>query len=140
MRPTPRGRGEPDLGPTIHAKFARLFSALTTVNIFSQGATAGRLLQDSSFARELHEFGAISLHVLSGITFLAIVMMWRAKNVGPAAALLAFFVFAGSFVEAALGHGRTLHVHVPLAMALVIAATVVTVGAWLPPPRSARSW
>jgi hypothetical protein len=125
---------------SIYAKFSRLFSALTTINILTQGATAGRLLQKSSTARELHESGAITLHVLSGLILLAVIVMWRTGEVGPSVPLLAFFVFAGSFVEASLGHGRTLYLHVPLAMALVIAATVVAVGSWLPPPRSARSW
>lgn len=140
MGSEPRRTGDPTLGLSIYVKCARLFSTLTALNILAQGATAGRILQNSSIAREVHESGAISLHVLSGIVLLATFIMWRAHDTNPSVVLLTFFVFVGSFVEAALGHGRTLYVHVPLAMALAIAATVVTVRAWLPPPRSARSW
>jgi hypothetical protein len=64
------------------------------------------------------------LHVVSGLTMIAAVLVWR----GGAAlwpAVVAALVFVLSFVQASLGDGATLYLHVPGALVLTIGAVLV---------------
>ena len=64
------------------------------------------------------------LHVLSGLTMIVAVLVWR----GGAAlwpAVLALVVFALTFVQAYLGGNGPISVHVPGAMVLTVGAVVV---------------
>ena len=77
--------------------------------------------------RTPHATGAIVLHVLSGLTMIVAVLVWR----GGAAlwpAVLALVVFALTFVQAYLGSNGPISVHVPGAMVLTVGAVVVA--AW----------
>jgi hypothetical protein len=114
----------------------RAFALLTTLNVLCQGASAGELLMKNHAAFPLHEAGAIVLHVLSALTAIAGFLYWRATRLGLGTTVIAAVVFVVSFIQAAVGHGRTLYIHVPLAMVLLVGAVWVMAWSWLPTARA----
>ena len=96
-------------------------AALVVLNVFYQFVTAGQLFP-SGGPDEAHAAGAIVLHVLSGLTAIAAVLLWRRGVVTLGTTVLAVLVFAYSFVQAAIGGYRSLYVNVPGAMLLTVGA------------------
>ena len=117
----------------------RVLALLTVLNILFQGATAGEILMRSHEAKELHETGAVVVHVLAGLTMIAAGLLWRLSRGTAITTIVAAVVFAASFVQAATGDDRTLYVHVPLALILLLGATWVLAWALLRPTGSRRS-
>ncbi len=107
--------------PTPLLRAFQVGAALVVLNVFFQFVTAGQLFP-SGGPDEAHAAGAIVLHVLSGLTAIAAVLLWRQGVVTLGAAVLAVVVFAYSFVQAAIGGYRSLYVHVPGAMLLTAGA------------------
>ena len=110
----------------------RVTSALAVVSILWQGATAGGILMHSHTSRELHEAGAIGVHVLTGLAAVAAFLLWRATRGPRWPMVLAAVVFVASFVQAALGDDETMWAHVPGALILMLGAAAVLVQAVLP--------
>jgi hypothetical protein len=107
----------------------RALAVLSTLGVLYQGATAGQIFGPAGEdAVGWHGGGAIALHVLTGL--LTLVAFWHRRTWGGPwwPTVLAGVVFVATFVEASLGHGESLWVHVPLALALTIG--VVWVTAW----------
>jgi CHASE2 domain-containing sensor protein len=110
----------------------RATSALSVLAILWQGGTAGGILMSSRESFELHEAGAIVVHVLTGLAAIAAFLLWRAQR-GPVwPTVLAAVVFAASFVQAALGDEETMWAHVPGALVLMLGAAVLLARAVLP--------
>ncbi len=105
----------------------RVVAVLAVVNLAWQFVTAGQLFPRGG-PFELHEAGAIALHVLTGLTTVAAALYWRATRGPWWPMVLAAVVFALSFVQASVGGYATLAVHVPGALVLTIGA--VWVAAW----------
>jgi hypothetical protein len=78
---------------------------------------------------ELHEGGAIAVHVLTGLTAIIAFLQWRRVGGALWPTVLAAAVFAASFVQAALGHDETLWAHVPGALLLMLGSAAVLVQA-----------
>ena len=81
----------------------RVTAALTVVVLAWQFVTAGALVRPSgaSPALDLHQTGAIVLHVVSGLTMIAAALLWRAgAALWPT--IVAALVFVLSFVQAYL--------------------------------------
>jgi hypothetical protein len=119
----------------------RVLAVLATLTVLYQAATAGQILMQSEEAEEWHGGGAIALHVLTGLLTLA--AFWYARTTrGPWwPTVLSAVVFVTTFVEASYGHGRTLWVHVPLALVLTVGTVWVTAWAFTSsalPTRSRR--
>jgi hypothetical protein len=122
----------PDTAPRSRATGAltalRVTAVLSTLAVLYQAATAGQILMRNEAAEEWHGGGAIALHVLTGL--MTVAALWYARTARapwwPAA--LSAVVFVATFVEASYGHGRTLYIHVPLAMVLTVGTVWVT--AW----------
>jgi hypothetical protein len=112
-------------------------AALTVLELLWQFATAGRMvgpLQDRG-AHELHETGAVVLHVLTGLLTLAAIWLWRTRG-GPAwPAVLSAVVFVLSFVQAYLGDDETLWLHVPGALVLSVGSIWVLAWSFTPGAR-----
>lgn len=107
----------------------RVLAVLTAVVLAWQFVTAGSLVGpgEAEGAEALHATGAIVLHVVSGLTMIAAALVWRAgAALWPV--IVAALVFVLSFVQAYLGEGATLWIHVPGAMVLTLGA--VLVAAW----------
>src|SRR3954453_20292897 len=102
---TGRRTGAPALATALRA-----LSLLSVVVLAWQFVTAGSLVGPggSEGAEELHASGAIALHVVSGLTAIAAVLVWRAgAALWPP--VVAALVFVLSFVQASLGDGSTLY-------------------------------
>jgi hypothetical protein len=115
--------------PTGTLQALRVLAVLATLGLLYQGATAGRILMPTSVdAEEWHGGGAIALHVLTGLLTLA-AFWYRRTSGGPWwPTVVSGVVFVVTFVEASLGHGDSLWIHVPLALLLTIGTVWVT--AW----------
>jgi hypothetical protein len=109
----------------------RVLSTLNVLNILFQGATAGELLMANHAALAAHQAGAIVLHVLAGLTAIAAIVLWRWARTQVWPSVIGALVFVASFVQAAFGHGRTLYIHVPLALTLLVGAAAVMTWAWM---------
>lgn len=90
--------------------------------------TAGKLVQEGQL-EDVHGYAAIALHVSSGALSLALLALaWRTKT-GAWAAGFAVVLFVYSFLQAYLGKGMTLYLHIP--GALLVAALSIWLTAWL---------
>jgi hypothetical protein len=58
-------------------------------------------------------------------------LYWRSTRTSLWPAILAAVVFVASFVQAALGQGGTLYIHVPLALLLLLGSTWLLAWSWL---------
>jgi hypothetical protein len=101
-------------------------AVLTLLSVGFQYVTAGQLFPRGG-PEELHAGGAIVLHVLSGLTAVAAVLLWRRGGCSVRMAVLAGVVFVLTFVQAATGGRDTLWVHVPGAMVVTVGAVWVAV-------------
>lgn len=101
-------------------------AVLTVVSLAFQFITAGQLFPEDGPV-ELHAGGAIVLHVLSGLTALAAVLLWRRHGAPAWSAALAVVVFVLTFVQASTGGRSTLWIHVPGAMVLTVGASWLAV-------------
>ncbi|WP_433035456.1 hypothetical protein [Actinomycetospora sp. CA-053990] len=77
--------------------------------------------------RELHETGAVALHVLSGLTTVAAIALWRLRRAPVWPAALSAVVFVLTFVQAYLGDDETLYLHVPGALILSVGSVWLAV-------------
>ncbi|HEX4249414.1 MAG TPA: hypothetical protein VH008_16245 [Pseudonocardia sp.] len=117
----------------------RWLSLLSTLNVLCQGITAGEVLMKNHTALEFHAAGAIVLHVFTGLAAIAAGLHWRATRGSVWPAALAVVLFVATFVQAAFGHGRTLYIHVPLALFILLGLTWLTAWAWLATRSAART-
>ncbi|MDT7680736.1 MAG: hypothetical protein QOG57_1046 [Pseudonocardiales bacterium] len=108
----------------------RYLALLSTLNVICQGASAGRLLMKSHEGLVLHEAGAVVIHVLTGLTMIAAAWVWRSSRGTPWPTVLAAVVFVATFIQALTGHGRTLYIHVPLAMLILVGSAWLLAWAW----------
>lgn len=109
----------------------RALSALAVLAVLWQGATAGGILMRSRESLELHEAGALAVHLLTGLVAIAAFVLWRELR-GPIwPTVVAAVVFAASFVQAALGDDATMWAHVPGALVQILGAAAVLVWALL---------
>lgn len=108
----------------------RVAVTLVAILFLEQAVTGGNYLVGSEGAMAVHEPGAITIHVLAGIQCLAAGSLWLITKGPWWPTLLSVAVFGFSFLQASLGHGDTLHWHVPLAVTLLIAVMLVFSWAW----------
>lgn len=102
-------------------------AALTLLNLLYQFVTAGQLFPHGGPERA-HALGAVGLHVLSGLTALAVYLRYRVLKGQVWPVVLAAVVFVATFVQAATGGRDSLAVHVPGALVLTVGAVWLT--AW----------
>jgi hypothetical protein len=107
----------------------QVLAVLTVVELLVQYVTAGGMVgpAHSHEARELHETGAVVLHVLSGLTTIAAIALWRLRPAPLWPAVLSAVVFVLTFVQAYLGDDETLYLHVPGALILSIGSVWLAV-------------
>jgi hypothetical protein len=110
----------------------RVATLLAVLAILWQGATAGGIMMRTPTSLDLHEVGAIAVHVLTGVAALAAILLWRAARTSLLFPVLGAVVFLVSFVQAALGDDETMWAHVPGALLLMLGSAALLVWAWLP--------
>ncbi|MBA3251194.1 MAG: hypothetical protein H0T66_13000 [Geodermatophilaceae bacterium] len=106
----------------------QIAAVLTVLSLAFQFVTAGQLLPDGG-SDTLHAGGAVALHLFSGLTTVAAVLLWRRSAVPAALAGLAGAVFVLTFAQAAVGGRSTLWIHIPGAMVVTTGAVWVAVWA-----------
>ncbi len=107
---------------------ARFFALATVAVVVVLFGTAGALVQAGEL-KNIHGAAAIVLHVVTGGLMVALAGLAYSRQRGWWAAAVAGVIFAFSFVQAALGEGPTLGVHVP--GSLVIVAGTIWLTVWL---------
>lgn len=107
---------------------SRLFAILTLLVVCVSFGTAGLLVQRGA-AEDVHGYAAIALHIATaGLTVgLAGFVYERRRHWW--AVVVAALLLIYTFIQAALGEGRSLYLHVP--GALLVAATTVLLTVWL---------
>jgi hypothetical protein len=138
MTQTARRPDTIDRRATTALRAFQILAALTVLELLVQYLTAGQMLGPvhNHAARGLHETGAVVLHVLSGLTTIAAVVLWRLRRAPLWPAVLSAVVFVLSFVQAYLGDDETLYLHVPGALILTVGS--VWLLAWSFTPRATR--
>ncbi len=112
---------------TITLWALRTMAVFAALSVLYQAFSASAVIVAGDAALDAHETGAVVLHVFTGLLAVAAAAQWRATR-GPVwPAVLAVVLFAATFLEASLGHKRTLWAHVPLAMLIVGATTTILV-------------
>ncbi len=106
----------------------QVLAALAVLNVLYQFVTAGQLVSGNAPV-DPHGAGAIALHVLSGLTAVTAVLLWRSGQVARGLAIQAVVVFLFTFLQAYLGSHGSLTTHVPGAMLLTAGVTWVLVAA-----------
>jgi hypothetical protein len=104
----------------------QVLAVLVVVTVAWQFVSAGQLFP-SGGPEEAHGVGAIVLHVLSGLTAVAAVLLWRQRRLAVGPTVLAVVVFAYTFLQAAWGGRSSLWIHVPGAMVLTVGVVLVAV-------------
>ena len=110
----------------------RATAVLAVLSILWQGYSASGVIVAGDPALGPHEAGAVVAHIVTGLLAAAAVAHWWMSRSAVWPAAVAAVVFALTFVEASLGHKRTLWVHVPLALLLITGVAAVLVWAFLP--------
>ena len=114
---------------TTHSTSLRLlqvFSTLTVLNVFWQFVTAGTMFPEDGLL-ELHDAGALLLHVLSFGSLAAAGWHWRTTS-GPLwPTILAGVLFVLTFIQPLTGQRNLLEYHIPGAMVLSVGAVWVMV-------------
>ncbi|CAN3130440.1 hypothetical protein ACNUDN_21145 [Mycobacterium sp. smrl_JER01] len=90
--------------------------------------TAGELVQNHAL-EDVHGAAAIVLHVVTGALATTLAGLAHSRGRGWWSAALAGLLFAYTFVQAYLGEGTTLALHIPGSLAVAGAAVWLT--AWL---------
>lgn len=120
----------PSTGTASPLRAVQVAATLTVLELLWQFATAGQMIGPlhGRAARELHETGAVVLHVLTALLTIAAFWLWRSRGAPAWPVVLAAVVFVLSFVQAWLGADKTLWLHVPGALILTLGS--VWVLAW----------
>lgn len=114
---------------------ARFFALATIAVVVALFGTAGALVQAGEL-KDVHGTAAIVLHVVTGGLTVALAGLAYGRRRGWWSAVVAFVILAFSFVQASLGEGPTLGIHVPGSLVIVIGSVWLTV--WLFSASAAR--
>lgn len=107
---------------------ARGFALATVVVIVVLFGTAGAIVQAHEL-KDVHGGAAIALHVVTAGLAAALAGLAYSRSRGWWTAALATAMFVFTFIQASLGKGPTLGIHVPGSLLIVV--TTIWLTAWL---------
>lgn len=107
---------------------ARLFAVLTLLVVVVSFGTAGVLVQRGQ-AEELHGYAAIALHVATAGLTVGLAGMVYERRRHWWSVVVAGLLLSYSFIQASLGEGMLLYLHIPGALLVAAGAMLLTV--WL---------
>lgn len=116
------------ISPALWLLLSRIFAVLTVLVVLGSFVTAGLLIQEAR-ALDVHGAAAIALHVTTGLLALSLAGLAMRQRSHWWAPGLAFVLFAYSFLQAWLGKGMTIYLHIPGALLVSVAAVWLT--AWV---------
>lgn len=103
----------------------RACTGLTLLVILYMGATAGEIFTVAQPWLMLHGAGAIVLHVLTGVTVVAVFLVQRASGGSLTPVIVAAAIFVATFLQALAGTIATLWIHFPFAVLITLATAWV---------------
>lgn len=106
---------------------ARALAVLTLLTVALLFVSAGVVVQEGS-EPDLHGAGAITLHVVTGLLTIALVLRAHKARGGYLPPIVAGGLFVFTFVQAAMGDYATVVFHIP--GALLVALASASVAAW----------
>jgi glucose dehydrogenase len=117
--------------PLLRTLF-RWFVTTAAVLAFAQAALAGAFLSGHYGALNLHSINA-SLAALAALG-MAVVggLIWRPGRGAAWPALVSLGVFVAEVVQIGFGYARSLSLHVPLGVAIIVGLVVLTLRVWRP--------
>lgn len=118
-------------GPTEARPFllvARVLAVATIAVVVTLFGTAGRVVAAHELV-DVHGFAAIALHVTLGGLMVATAGLAYARRRGWWTSALAGVAFVYSFIQAALGEGATIGIHI--LGSLIVVFSTVWLTAWL---------
>ena len=111
----------------------RVVTVLTTLSAFTQAALAGGLIAGRIEMLPLHSNNGLLLALGTLLLLVALVLAWRPGR-APAWTLLAGLVLLlATVVQLVLGFSRSLALHVPLGVTVVVVQVLLLVRAWRHP-------
>ena len=124
MSAEPMSRSAPTPSPVVVGG-VRVAAVLAVLSILWQGYSASSVINVGDPALGPHETGAVIAHVVTGLLAIATAVHWWTTRRAVWPVVASVVVFAATFVEASLGHKRSLWVHVPLAMLIMLGVGAV---------------
>src|ERR1700733_14186677 len=88
----------------------RVVAVLAVLSILWQGFSASNVIVSGDPALGPHEAGAVVAHVVTGLLALVVAVHWWTTRRAVWPTVVSVVVFVATFVEASLGHKRTLWV------------------------------
>ncbi|MCK0175358.1 hypothetical protein [Mycolicibacterium sp. F2034L] len=107
---------------------ARFFAVATVFVVVVSFGTAGVLVQEGR-AEDIHGYAAIALHVVTAGLLVSLGGFVYARRRHWWTAIVAALLLMYTFIQARLGDGATLDLHIPGALLVAIASVWLT--AWL---------
>lgn len=127
----PRSRRDRIGAPAL--RVLQVFGSLHAALIFGQPVFAGMYLHGDYDMLGLHAAGADAVtYVAYTQILIAALVWWSARRWWPLAASVALAI--GETVQYVAGMAGALDLHIPLGVALVTGATILTVALWLARP------
>lgn len=110
----------------------RVIVSFYAVAVFLQPVLAGQFLAGNFDMVAVHNANGTLILLLTVLTTVAAILQWRPGR-GPAWPVLACAaLFPITGLQIGMGHARSLAVHIPLGVSLVLIAMVLLVWVWLP--------
>jgi hypothetical protein len=124
--------------PRFTLLLLRVFLVLHAALVVLQPIAAGIYLSGEVDAMNLHSPIGSTLWMITMLQFVVAALYWRPGGGRLWPAIATAVVFFAEFTQMTLGHSRTLAVHVPLGVAIVVAVVLMTVWSFTPAARRPR--
>jgi hypothetical protein len=112
----------------------RVVVTVVVIQIFGQAAMAGGFLSGHYGSLQVHELNGLALSGEGWLLPVAAVLVWRPGRFSPGPILAGTVTYAAILAELVLGFSRSLVVHIPLGVLLVVALAFLCRWAWAPAP------
>ena len=115
----------------------RVVTTACTVQVFAQAALAGSFLSGHYTALHAHEINGLLLAGFGWLLPVTAVLVWRPGRFAAWPMLAGLVAYLAIAVQMVLGFSRSLAVHVPLGVVLLVALAFLCTWAWWPRARPA---
>lgn len=110
----------------------RVVTTVLTIQVFAQAALAGSFLSGHYTALHAHEINGLLLAGFGWLLPVAAVLVWRPGRFAAWPMLAGLVAYLAIAVQMILGFSRSLAVHIPLGVLLLVALAFLCTWAWWP--------
>lgn len=110
----------------------RVVSTIVTIQVFAQAALAGSFLSGHYTALHAHEINGLLLAGFGWLLPVTAVLVWRPGRWVAWPMLAGLVAYGAIVVQMILGFSRSLAVHVPLGVLLLVALAFLCAWSWWP--------